>query len=138
MEVSHSMNLPAQKAEAPIEIFNYPSAGRLSTIRQRSDENFSVIKGPAFLFMALEVIDGFLTMWATNNGFGELNPLAVMYSRTWLFPASKMATAILGAIALLPTAKRFSGFIRTGFMLASLFIAAVILSNLYEMGVSLR
>lgn len=86
----------------------------------------------------MELLDGFLTMWATNNGFTEVNHLVMAISRTWFYPASKAATALLGAVLLLPAVKRFSGFVRIGFMLASLFVALVIVSDLYEVGVSLR
>jgi len=109
----------------------------LPTLVMKAVRRFSFISGPAILFLALEVLDGFMTMWATNNGFVEVNPLVSMYSRTWLYPASKVAVTVLGIFLLLPLVERFSRYVRIGFILASVFVGVTVLSNVYEMGLSL-
>ena len=85
-------------------------------------------------FVALEAADGFLTMWATRNGFSEVNPLLdERVTQTWLFPASKIIIAIIVTLAILPVAKRFSRPVNFAFGAASLFLAVVLVTDLCEM-----
>jgi len=126
------MKLIAQTTGVSSGISGSIFQGSLFDLIQMAKRQFSVICGPAILFIVLELIDGILTMWATQNGFVEVNPLVSPYSQTWLCPASKVATAMLGSIVLLPAVRRHSRLIKAGFILASLFIAVIILSNLYE------
>jgi hypothetical protein len=101
---------------------------------QQFDRDFAAIKGPALLFIFLELADGLLTMWATNHGFVELNQLVAGYAQLWLYPASKVITALIGTIAVGFLAKRFPRYARIGLIIAAVFMAVVLVSNLYEMG----
>jgi hypothetical protein len=110
--------------------------GGLNALAQSIKRGFAAIKGLALLFILLEMADGLLTMWATNHGFTEVNSLVASYANSWLYPALKMFTVLAGTLVLLPEVKKYPRYVRFGLMAASVFIAVVLLSNLYEMGVS--
>lgn len=46
-------------------------------------------------FVALEAADAFLTLWAVNHGFQEINPLMAPIAGTWLSPLVKIVPAAL-------------------------------------------
>jgi len=48
----------------------------------------------ALVFLVLQATDAFLTLWATNNGFVEINPLMVRFASTWLLPVFKIVPAV--------------------------------------------
>jgi len=49
----------------------------------------------ATTFVALEVADSFLTMWAVNHGYTELNNLVAPIAHTWWMAAIKVLPAAL-------------------------------------------
>lgn len=101
---------------------------------EKAEQAFASVQGPALLFITLELIDGFLTMWATNHGYLEVNRLVVSYSRLWLYPASKLFVTMVGILVLLPAVKNYPGYVRLGFILASIFLSLVVFSNLMQLG----
>lgn len=84
----------------------------------------------AVIFMTLEAIDGFFTMWATNHGFVEINKLAEPVASTWFFPAWKIGAAILGIFILMPITRHFPGLVKFGLALVSSFLVVVLVSNI--------
>ena len=54
----------------------------------------------AATFIALEALDAGLTLWATNNGFQEGNPLLEPFAHTWAQPVVKVALALAVAWVL--------------------------------------
>lgn len=91
------------------------------------------MKKLALTLVGLQAADGFLTMWATNNGFREVNPLAAPVAQTWLFPAWKIGAALLGVAILVPLARRLPKAVNRGLGFASLFMVAVLVSNLFAL-----
>lgn len=55
------------------------------------------MKTVMIMFMGLESADGFLTMWATRNGFVEVNPLMMPIAHTWIMPLQKMAITVVNS-----------------------------------------
>lgn len=91
---------------------------------------------PALVFTLYEAFDGVLTTWAANHGFEEVNPLAAPYARSWLFPVSKVLAAVAGAIALWPAARKHPRLVKYGFTAVTVFVACVVISNVYEISAS--
>ena len=87
------------------------------------------------LFVGLETIDAFLTLWAMQHGFTEVNPLMAPIAGTWLGPLVKIIPALAAAWLLLwvtrrwPRTRPVAGF---GLIMASCFMAIIIGSNLLE------
>ena len=54
----------------------------------------------AIVFVALEAADGLVTLWGTNNGIPEANPLFVPFANTWFLPLVKIAFGLLVAWGL--------------------------------------
>jgi len=87
-------------------------------------------------FVAFQAADAFLTLWATNNGFQEVNPLMVSFAHTWAFPFIKIIPALVVAWALTKLNARFP---RTrpataaGFAMAVAFLGVVLVANLGEL-----
>lgn len=90
-------------------------------------------RGLALSFVGLEVVDSFLTMWATSHGYEEVNPLAAPIAQTWLFPTWKIAGAVAAVMILMPLARRFPGSVNYGLVAVSLFLGAVLVSNFVAM-----
>jgi hypothetical protein len=128
------MDVIGRAVNMPVAVAAQSDGGRLAAMLQQVEKNFAAIKGPALLFTSLELVDGLMTMWATNNGFTETNHLVVSYAQTWLFPAFKLLTVVTGAVLLLPFVRKYPRYVRIGLILASVFMAAVLVSNLYEIG----
>ena len=86
-------------------------------------------------FVAFQAADAFLTMWATNNGFQEVNPLMVSFAHTWAFPLMKIIPALVATWALLRVNARFPRT-RTatafGLTMAVAFLGVVLVGNLGE------
>jgi hypothetical protein len=61
----------------------------------------------AIVFVALEAADGLVTLWGTNNGIPEANPLFAPFANTWFLPLVKIAFGLLVAWGLVQVAKRF-------------------------------
>ncbi len=91
----------------------------------------------ASAFVGLELADTILTMWAVQHGFMEANPLMATLATTWWFPVVKLLPAILVACIVVWVARRnlkLSRPAKIGFACCILFLAAVLVSNLMEMG----
>ena len=90
----------------------------------------------ALVFVIFEAADAFLTLWATNNGFLEVNPLMVPFAHTWVNPFIKIIPALV-AIWLL--SKLNARFPRTrpvtvfGLTAAVAFLGVVLVANLGEL-----
>lgn len=87
----------------------------------------------AVFFIALEAVDGFFTMWATNHGFIEVNRLAAPVAGSWLFPTWKIGGAILGILILIPVMRFFPKLVEFGLVLASIFLTGVLISNIVSL-----
>jgi len=87
-------------------------------------------------FVALQVADAFLTLWATNNGFQEVNPLMVSFAHTWAFPFMKIIPALVASWLLLKLNVRFPRtrpMTAAGFAMAVAFLGVVLISNVAEL-----
>ncbi|MCK9599417.1 MAG: DUF5658 family protein [Sphaerochaeta sp.] len=58
-------------------------------------------------FLALQAADGFVTMWGTNHGISEANPILAPFAHTWGLPLFKIAFAALIIAGLALIARRF-------------------------------
>ncbi len=94
------------------------------------------VKKLAAMLMGLQVTDGFLTMWATNHGFIEANPLVAPIAQTWLFPSWKIGSVLLGMMILFPLARRSPKAVKLGLSFASAFMIAVLTANLFTLALS--
>ena len=95
-----------------------------------------LIRTLVIVFVALTTADAFLTLWATNNGFQEVNPLMVSLAHTWAFPVIKIIPALIVAWALSKLNARFPrtrSVTAVGFGAAAVFLAVVLVSNLGEL-----
>ena len=87
-------------------------------------------------FVAFEAADAFFTLWATNNGFLEVNPLMVPFAHTWALPFIKIIPALVATWALSKLNARFP---RTrpatafGLAAAVAFLGVVLAANLGEL-----
>ena len=69
----------------------------------------------AIIFVALEAADGFVTLWGTNHGIPEANPMFAPFAHTWALPLVKIVFGLAVAGLLLyvgqhfPQARRFAG-----------------------------
>ena len=87
-------------------------------------------------FVGLEAVDAFLTMWAVNNGFTELNPLLAPVAGTWVSPVVKILPAVFAVWFLTKAANRWPRIrpiANAGFAVTVAFLGAVIVSNLCEL-----
>lgn len=46
-------------------------------------------------FLAAQAVDSFLTLWATNNGYTEVNSVMAPIAHTWLNPVVKLVPAAI-------------------------------------------
>lgn len=87
-------------------------------------------------FVVFEAADAFLTLWATNNGFQEVNPLMVCFAHTWAFPFMKIVPALVAAWLLSKLNARFPRtrmLTAVGWGMAAAFLGVVLISNLGEL-----
>lgn len=86
--------------------------------------------------VGLQAADSAMTMWATNHGYTEVNPIVAPIADTWWLPPSKVLPALLvgmvvvgvmGRIPMVPKAINF------GLAVASVFLAVVVASNVAEL-----
>ena len=61
----------------------------------------------AISFVVLIAFDGFLTFWATNNGYVETNTLMFPFTRYSLFPIYKIITALVAVAIVSYLVRRF-------------------------------
>lgn len=87
-------------------------------------------------FVGLEAVDAFLTMWAVNHGFTEMNPLLAPIAGSWVSPLVKVLPAIMAVWLLGWVAERWPRtrmVTNAGFTMAVVFMAAILVSNLCEL-----
>jgi len=87
-------------------------------------------------FVGFQAIDAFLTMWAVNHGFMELNPLLAPVAGTWVSPAAKVLPAVFAVWLLAKAADRWPRtrlVANAGLMMAVVFLGTVLVSNLCEL-----
>lgn len=62
----------------------------------------------AGLFVGMQAVDGYLTLWAVNNGYTEVNRLYAPVAGNWYAPlVFKVLPAALVAFGLCRLAKRY-------------------------------
>lgn len=94
----------------------------------------------AITFTALEAADSFLTMWAVNHGYTELNILIAPIAHTWWMAAIKVLPAALvgwlafWAVGRFPETWRVAPKVLAfGLAAASVFLVIVLVNNLMEL-----
>ena len=128
------MGLSTKSVPVPIEHADHAGRGRSRCDVRR--ELFRSLIVPAFVFGVIEALDGLLTTWAVNNGFSEINPLSAGYAGSWLFPITKVLAVVAAAALLWPAVKKHPRLVKYGFVAVSVFVGFVVLTNLYEIAVS--
>jgi len=83
--------------------------------------------------VGLQVVDGLLTMWATNHGFAEVNPLMAPIANSWMLLAVKVIPTIVVVLALLPLTRRFGKVITGGLVAGIAFLGLVVGLNIIEL-----
>lgn len=94
------------------------------------------MKVTMIMFMGLQVADGFLTMWATSNGFIEVNPLMMPIAHTWMMPLQKILVAKAGVAVICVIVRRYPALIapiRLSLVLSSSLVTLVLVSNLIQL-----
>jgi len=93
----------------------------------------------AITLTALEAVDSFLTMWAVNHGYTELNILVAPFAHTWWLAAAKiLPAALVGWLAYwlvgrFPKTWRVAPWaLALGLAAGSLFLIIVLVSNLLQ------
>lgn len=90
----------------------------------------------AFLFgilVTLKAIDGFWTLWATNHGYIELNPIMASIASTWWGPVATTLPLVVLGILVMGIIRRFPGITKVvfhGVMAACVLMIVVLVTNL--------
>ena len=87
-------------------------------------------------FIGLQAADTFLTMWAVNHGFTEVNPLMAPIAGTWVSPVVKVVPAIIVAVGLAWLTRRWPRtrtVATVGLVTVVVFMIGILASNLLEM-----
>ena len=95
-----------------------------------------LVRNLGIAFVAFEAADAFLTLWATNHGFQEVNPLMVPFAHTWAFPFLKILPAALVVWALARLGRRYpktQPVTIFGLAAAVAFLGVVLVSNVAEL-----
>lgn len=87
----------------------------------------------AVALVVVSGLDGLLTMWATNHGFVEVNPLMRPIAHTWILPVWKAGIAALGAWFVLRFSRRFPRIVTLGLSVSVAFVLVVFILNLLEL-----
>ena len=87
----------------------------------------------AITLVVLQVADSFLTMWATNHGYQEVNSIVAPIAHTWWLPACKVLPAIGVSFLMVKLARRFPKTVAFGLSAASAFLAIVLVANVFEL-----
>ncbi len=93
---------------------------------------FKVLAGG---LVAAQIADSFLTLWATNNGFVEVNPLMAPIVHLWTMPVIKIIPALLVVWGISKLQRRFPAIgkpISVGLVVCIAFYAAILVSNVSE------
>lgn len=87
-------------------------------------------------FLAAQAVDSFLTLWATNNGATEVNPLMASIAHTWAGPAVKLLPAALAVWLGAKVIRRYP-VVRTpacvGLVAAIAFLGYITATNIQEL-----
>lgn len=86
-------------------------------------------------FVVAHAADAFLTLWATNNGFQEVNPLMAPFAHTWAFPFIKLIPALVALLVVSRMAARWPKtrpIISGGLALSVVFLGVVLIANVGE------
>ncbi|KKL68322.1 hypothetical protein LCGC14_2002950 [marine sediment metagenome] len=92
-----------------------------------------VIIALALALVALEAADGFLTMWAINHGYQEVNSWVAPIAHTWWLPVVKVLPAIAVSFLMVRLGRRFPKSVAFGLSAASAFLVVVLVRNLLEL-----
>jgi len=92
-----------------------------------------IIIALAMTLVVLQVADSFLTMWATNHGYQEVNSIVTPIAHTWWLPVCKVLPAIGVSFLMLKLARRFPKTVVFGLSAASAFLAIVLVANVFEL-----
>ena len=87
-------------------------------------------------FVAFEAADAFLTLWAVNHGFEEVNPIMAPIAGTWASPLVKILPAVLVAWGLARLGRRYpktQPVTAVGLVAAVAFYGVVLASNVAEL-----
>jgi len=87
-------------------------------------------------FVAAQATDGFLTLWAVNHGFEEVNSFLAPIAGTWASPVVKILPAALVAWGLARLGRRYprtQPVTAVGLVAVVAFYAAVLVSNVAEL-----
>jgi len=93
-----------------------------------------IIIALALALVVLQVADSFLTMWATNHGYQEVNSIVAPIAHTWWLPACKVLPAIGVSFLMVKLARRFPKTVVFGLLAALAFLASVLVANVFELG----
>jgi len=94
------------------------------------------MKAVVITFMGLQAADGLLTMWATSNGFVEVNPIMIPVAHTWIMPLQKILVAIAGIAVICVIARWYPSLIapiRLFLVLSNSFATLVLASNFIQL-----
>ena len=87
-------------------------------------------------FVAAQATDAFLTLWAVNHGFEEVNPFLTPIAGTWWSPVVKIIPAALVAWGLARLGRRYpktQPVTAVGLVAAVAFLGLVLVSNVAEL-----
>jgi len=87
-------------------------------------------------FVAAQATDAFLTLWAVNHGFEEVNPVLAPIAGTWASPLVKILPAALVAWGLARLGRRYpktQPVTAVGLVAAVAFYGVVLASNVAEL-----
>lgn len=87
----------------------------------------------AIALLVVSGADGVLTVWATNHGFIEVNPLMAPIANTWILPVWKVGIAALGAAFVLLFSLRFPRVVTFGLAAAVTFVLSIFVLDLLEL-----
>ena len=85
--------------------------------------------------VAAQIADSFLTLWATNNGFVEVNPIMAPIAHLWVMPVVKIVPALLVVWGIAKLQRRFPVIgkpVSVGMVACIAFYAAVLITNISE------
>jgi len=86
--------------------------------------------------VAAQAADAFLTLWAVNHGFEEVNPIMAPIAGTWLSPLVKIIPAALVVWGLARLGRRYprtQPVTAVGLVAGVVFLGVVLVANLGEM-----
>lgn len=92
-----------------------------------------IIVALALVLVVLQVADSFLTVWATNHGYQEVNSIVAPIAHTWWLPVCKVLPAIGVSFLMVKLARRFPKTVAFGLSCASAFLAIVLVANVFEL-----